>query len=81
MLSLPDVFSLVWEDFLMLNSARTSSGFGLNALQYSEIKSYYELIQHQPEPWEIEVIRLFDSTALQVFAESQKSNQNKTTKS
>lgn len=64
----------------MLNSCRTSNGFGVNALQYSEIKAYYDLIQIKPQAWEIEVLRAFDSIALQVFAETQKANQAKTTK-
>lgn len=80
MIELPEVFSMLWEDFLMLNSSRTSNGFGVNPLQYSEIKAYYDLIDYRVQPWEIEVLKVFDSTALKVYSDKAEKESKKKNK-
>lgn len=77
---LPDVFRYIWQDFLMLNSARTSNGFGVNPLQYSEILSYGTLQGITFQPWEVEVLRVLDNTVMQVYADKQKQESKKTKK-
>lgn len=63
-----------------MNSARTSNGFGVNPLSYSEIKAYYDLQQQVPEPWEADLIRYMDATVMNVYAEKAKQEQPKANK-
>ena len=71
------MFRYIWKDFLALNSARTSNGFGVNPLSYTEIKAYFDLQQQLPEPWESEVLRYFDAVVMQVYADKAKQEQAK----
>lgn len=80
MVDLPTAFKYVWQDFLVLNSSRTSNGFGVNPLSYVEIKAYYDLHQQVPEPWEITIIRYFDAVVMNVYAERAKQDQQKAQK-
>ena len=64
----------------MLNSARGSNGFGVNTLSYTEIKAYYDLNCITAQPWEIEVLRYFDNTVMQVYADRAKAESKKQTK-
>ncbi len=77
---LPQIFSEVWFWFLKLNNRRTSNGFGVNPLQYSEIKAYFELIQYTPLDWEIEMIEKFDSIALSEYEKQAERNKPKKSK-
>jgi hypothetical protein len=63
-----------------LNSARTSNGFGVNPLSYSEIKAYYDLQQQVPEPWEADLIRYMDVTVMKIMADKSKQEQSKSSK-
>lgn len=54
-----------------LSSARTSNGFGMNPISYSEMKNYFELNQIEVHPWEVELIKMFDSAAMQVISDHQ----------
>ena len=64
----------------MLNSARSSNGFGVNPLQYSEILAYASLQGMQFQPWEVEVLRVLDNVVLQVYADKQKQESKKAKK-
>ena len=77
---LPDIFSEVWYWFLKLNNKRTSNGFGVNPIQYSEIKAYFDLIQYHPQEWEIEMIEKFDSIALKEYELQAEKNKPKSKK-
>jgi hypothetical protein len=68
---MPIIFSNIYQDFLELNAARSSNGYGPNPLGFSEIHSYYLLNRLQPEPWEVFILRYFDSIFLGVYAEEQ----------
>jgi hypothetical protein len=68
---LNELFYDAWKFFLDLHSSRSSNGFGLNPISYLEIQSYISVLQIQMQPWEIELIKLFDNTALQVISEQQ----------
>lgn len=58
---------LVWHYFLALHSTRTSNGFGANPITFTEMKNYFDLIQVEPEEWEIELIKRFDNAVLDAF--------------
>ena len=49
-------------------------------MSYSEIKAYYDLQQHVPEPWEADLIRYMDVTTMNVYAEKAKQEQSKSSK-
>lgn len=59
---------------MSLHSTRTSNGFGANPITYTEIKSYFDLIQFEPEEWEINLIRRFDNVALDAYEKAAEKN-------
>lgn len=71
----------VWKYFINLQNKRTSNGFGMNPLSYSDIHAYFCLIQVQPEEWELETILKLDSIAMDQFAKDiEKQNKTKAPK-
>lgn len=73
---LPSVFEYCWHDFLQLHNSR-QAGFSLNCLSYSEIKSYYDLMGINPEPWHVSVIKLFDNLFMQEYARQEEKKKPK----
>lgn len=67
----------VWKYFIDLHNNRTSSGFGINPIQFSDMKAYFDLMMIHPEEWEIDVIRILDNIALNQYSEEAKKNQAK----
>lgn len=67
MVDLPESCYVVWKWFIDLHNARTSNGFGINPITYTEIKCYFDLVEVRPDSWELELIRRFDSIALEAF--------------
>lgn len=67
LLELPDMFSEVWSWFLRLNNRRQSSGFGYNPLSYSEIEAFFNLLEYNPQQWELEILEVLDSVAMKHF--------------
>ena len=51
----------IWQWFCELNSGRQSNGMGANMLAWTEIKSWCELTDNWPTPFEINVIKQLDS--------------------
>lgn len=74
-IELPNVFNSCWEWFLYLNNARHSSGFGVSPILYSEMQAFFQLQEIDPAPWEIDIIKMFDATAMEIFNEQQKKQQ------
>lgn len=64
-----------WGWFLKLNSKRGSNGFGVNPLSYSEILSFFELIEYRPSAWELELIERLDQVVMEVYSEQQEKKQ------
>ena len=82
-IKMPESLTHCWQWFIDLNATRPA-GFGISPITYSEIQAYFSLLQIQSEPWEVEVIKIFDRVALEVAAEQQakedKKNKNKNKK-
>lgn len=77
LIELPPEFAKVWEDFINLSSSR-QSGFGISPLTYTEIKSYTELMGIELEPWEVNMIKLFDRvTVSEVNKQQEKKSKSK----
>lgn len=72
---LNELFLDAWKFFLELHSSRPSNEFGVSAISFSEMQSYFTLNQIEVQPWEVEIIKLFDNAALQVINESQEKRQ------
>jgi len=68
---LPDSMIFVWRYFIDLNNSRSSNGFGLNPISYSEMLAYFELIDYKPQEWEIQAIKRLDHIALEQFRKEQ----------
>lgn len=73
---MPEVFSLVWKDFRNLDSARTSNGYSANPISFTEIEAYCRTMQIELQPWEIEIIKIFDITVLKLQADQIEKSRN-----
>ena len=49
---------------------------GINPIQYSEIKSFFELIDIEPMEWEVVVIKQLDQVAMKAYNDSIRSRTN-----
>lgn len=68
---LDEMFFEVWGWFLKLNKRRTSNGFGINPLTYSEILSFFHLQEYYPCSWELSMIEEWDDVVMEVYQEQQ----------
>lgn len=76
LIELPKEFSKVWEDFLNLSNSR-SSGLGISPISYAEIDAYSRLLGIDLEPWEVQVIKLFDRVTLSEVNKQQEKKSKK----
>lgn len=75
---MPDSLRYIWEDFRALNSSRTSTGYSAEPLSYTEILNYCITNQVELQPWEVEIIKYFDATLMNLYAEeAAKANKKK----
>jgi len=81
LVEIPESMTQCWNWFLELNSTR-SSGMGLSPITFSEILAYFTVMQIEYQPWEVEIIKMFDRVALEVTADQQaKAQKSKSSKS
>ena len=73
----PKDMSHVWKYFIDLNNARSGNGFGANPISYTEMMSYFQLLDIMPDEWEVDTIRKLDIIALDAFADQAKKEQKK----
>ena len=50
---------------------------GVSAIPYSEYVAFFKLLGVTPDPYEIEILEVFDGIALKHYAEQQKKDQAK----
>lgn len=74
---LPESCQQVWKWFIDLNNSRSSNGYGVNPISYSDIKAYFDLIAVEAEDWELELIKRIDNEALKSYAEEAESERKK----
>ena len=67
----------VWEYFLQLNRKRSSNGFSVNPISYTEMLSYFELNKICVSPEEIRLIDMLDIIMLEHHAEESEKQQAK----
>lgn len=63
---LPECLTHVWYWFLQLNSQRTNNGFSLNPITNQDMWFFFQLEGIEPESWELDLIRKFDSLVLKL---------------
>lgn len=68
----PNVCSHVWNWFLKLHKKRSSNGFSVNPITYTEMQSFFKLHGLVPENWEIELIEALDDIVLDSIAKNTK---------
>lgn len=61
----------VYEWFLDLNRTR-AVGFGISSITFTEMKSYFDLLGIEPEQWELQLLQLFDDTAVREMQKQEK---------
>ena len=65
---LPKTCIEVWNWFIDLSASRTSNGFGMNPFTYQEILAYFTLISVIPKDWEIKLLKMLDSKAIEILS-------------
>lgn len=80
LIELPESCAQVWKWFIDLNNSRTSNGFGVNPITYSDIKSYLDLINIEIEDWELNLIKKFDNEAMLSYAKEAEAERKKASK-
>ena len=76
LVELPECMQEYWVWFIKLSNRRPS-GMGISAIPYSEMLAFFELMGIVPEPYEIEVIGMFDSVAIKHYQKQQEKEQAK----
>ena len=79
LVDLPSSMRECWQWFLSLNNTR-SSGFGASPITYQEMWCYFDLQGVEPEQWEVDIIKMFDSIALATNRKQEENKNNKTKK-
>jgi hypothetical protein len=57
-----------------LHSTRTGNGFGASPITYTEMRNYFDLMDIDPDEWELILLRRLDNTALNIYAKAQEQN-------
>lgn len=68
---LPDSCRQVWGWFIKLHKKR-QSGMGVNPISWESIRAFFDLIDVEPEEWELHLIDRFDDIVLEQYAKQQK---------
>ena len=77
LVELPECMQEYWVWFIKLSNRRPS-GMGISAIPYSEMLAFFELMGIVPEPYEIEVIEMFDSVAIKHYQRQQEKDRKST---
>lgn len=77
---LPESCTQVWKWFIDLNNSRSSNGYGVNPISYSDMKAYFDLIAIEVEDWELELIKRIDNEALKSYAEEAEAERKRASK-
>ena len=70
-LPFPEALEYIWRDFLELNDARTSNGYTLNPISYSELDAWNRLTNKQATTQDIGVIKMLDTVFLRHYQQQQ----------
>lgn len=76
-LPIPEQAQHLWDAFCQLSLGRMLGTFAPQPLSYSDILAWAMLYGVALTPWDVDVIRSLDATALSYFIEKQKKDQPK----
>ena len=76
LVELPECMAEYWHWFIRLSNRRPS-GMGVSAIPYSEMQAFFEILGIVPEPYEIEVLEMFDRIAIKHYQKQQEKEQAK----
>jgi len=66
----PQALIHIWVWFLDLAGSRTSAGFGMNPIAYSEIDAWARLTRQTPTSFEVGILKRLDRIYISVMAKS-----------
>jgi len=72
---LPLAGAHLWQWFLELNAARTSNGWGPNAIGYGELQAWARLTRRAPAAHEVEALRALDRAFMEASAAAAKAKE------
>lgn len=75
-MELPDCMQEYWKWFIRLNNRRPAS-MGLSSISYEQMLAFFELIGVIPQPFEVELIEMFDNIAMRILSEQAKKEQQR----
>lgn len=76
LIALPESMVYIWKYFIDLHNRRSSNGFGINPILYSDIYSYGYLYGINFQEYELDLIQKLDSIALENYKlQTEKANQ------
>ena len=78
-MELPSSFQEYYHWFLRLNNHRPA-GMGISAIPYSEYLAFFNLLGVEVQPYELEILEVFDSIAMKHFSKQQEKEQAKAKK-
>lgn len=73
---LPIYLSDIWGYFLQLDNKRTSNGFGVNPITYSDLNAFCMLKRIELEDYETDLIMRLDNMRLKIYEEEIKKQQD-----
>jgi hypothetical protein len=73
---LPDYLADIWGYFLQLDNKRTSNGFGVNPITYSDLKSFCDLKGVCLEDYQVDLIMRLDNMRIKHYDEEMKKQQD-----
>lgn len=74
LVELPSCMQEYWNWFKRLSNRRPS-GMGISSIPYSEMLAFFELLGIVPEPYEIEILEMFDGIAMKHYSKQQEKEQ------
>lgn len=69
----------LWSWFITLHESRSSTGFGVNPISFSDIAAFFHLQQIEPHIWEVDTIKRLDRETLRIFAKKAEQESKKKT--
>ena len=69
----PDALLYLWEWFVAISNGRGSSGFGANAITWSDLAAWSQLMRIELDRWEVTMLRRLDIVFLSSLAEKEES--------
>lgn len=77
LLTVPTNYMECWGWFLSLNESRSSNGYGLNPIAYSDISAYFDLHNISPEIWEVDLLKRLDREVMSIYSEKARQDAKK----